>query len=66
MTSKDASPIHIAYLEGEDTDAWRYYLRREQFEQAIQACKTDKERAFASGYYGDFLFSKQMYDRAAE
>jgi hypothetical protein len=30
VNSKQA-PIYIAYLKGEDTDAWRYYLRREQF-----------------------------------
>ena len=32
VTSDQAPPLFIAYLEGEDTDAWRYYLRREQFE----------------------------------
>jgi len=58
--------LFIAYLQDEDIDAWRYYLKQEQFEQALQACKTDKQRSFAASFYGDFLFGKGIYDRAAE
>jgi len=31
MVNSKQAPIYIAYLKGEETDAWRYYLRREQF-----------------------------------
>jgi len=65
VNSKQA-PLHVAYLKGEDTDAWRYYLRREQFQQALQTCKNGKQRAFACGYYADYLFNKENFAKAAE
>ena len=66
MLNCKQAPLFVAYLKGEDTDAWRYYLRREQFTQALQNCKTGKQRAFACGYYADYLFHKERYDKAAE
>jgi vacuolar protein sorting-associated protein 18 len=66
MLNSKQSPIFVAYLKGEDTDAWRYYLRREQFQQALQTCKTGKQRAFACGYYADHLFKKEKFDKAAD
>jgi len=62
-----AAPLMIANLRrGEDQDAWRYYLHREQFVQAINACKNGKQRAFAAGFYADHLFSKEKFDSAAD
>jgi hypothetical protein len=66
VTCKEGMRLFIAYLQDEDIDAWRYYLKQEQFEQALQTCKTDKQRSFAASFYGDFLFNKGVYDRAAE
>ena len=52
--------------KGEDQDAWRYYLHREQFGQALVACKTGKQRAFAAGFYADHLFAKEKFESAAD
>lgn len=60
------SPLLVAHLKGEDQDAWRYYLHREQFTQALAACKTGKQRAFAAGYYADSLFAREKFDMAAD
>jgi hypothetical protein len=56
----------VAHLNGEDQDAWRYYLKREVFLKAIFACKNGKNRAFASGFYADHLFNRGKYEKAAE
>jgi vacuolar protein sorting-associated protein 18 len=32
----------------------------------LQTCKTGKQRAFACGYYADYLFSKEKFDKAAD
>ena len=66
MLNCKQAPLFVAYLRGEDTDAWRYYLRREQFQQALANCKNGKQKAFASGYYADYLFHKEKFDKAAE
>jgi hypothetical protein len=65
LASKTA-PLQVAHLKGEDQDAWRYYLKREQFQAALQACKNTKQKAFAAGYYADHMFKKEKYEKAAE
>lgn len=46
----------IAYLKGEDQDAWRYYLKRGMIAEALQNCKTTKQKAYVAGIYADQLF----------
>ncbi len=66
LLSSKSHPLLIAHLNGEDQDAWRYYLKREEFLQAIFACKNGKQRAFASGFYADHLFKRGKFEKAAE
>jgi len=63
--SSKSHPIFVAHLNGEDQDAWRYYLKRKDFTQALFACKNGKQRAFASGYYADNMFKSGKYEKAA-
>jgi len=66
LLSSKSHPLLVAHLNGEDQDAWRYYLKREEFTQALFACKNGKQRAFASGYYADNMFKRGKYEKAAE
>ena len=66
LLNSKSHPLLVAHLNGEDQDAWRYYLKREEFLQAIFACKNGKQRAFASGFYADHLFKRGKFEKAAE
>ena len=46
----------IAYLKGEDQDAWKYYLKKGMIKDALNNCKNNKQRAFVAGIYADSLF----------
>lgn len=53
-------------LEGEDQDAWKYFLKRSMIKDALNNCKTAKQRALVAGIYADQLFSKDKYEMAAD
>jgi len=61
-----AQPVFIAKLEGEDRDAWKYYLKIGQVKDALQSCKQEKQKAFVAGLYADQLFQKEKYEQAAD
>ena len=52
------TPVYIAYLKGEDQDAWKYYLKRGLITEALLNCNTAKQKAYVSGIYADQLFQK--------
>ena len=58
----------MANLQGEDKDAWRYYLKRGHkggIEKALSSCHTAKQKAQVAGYHADMLFENGRYDSAA-
>lgn len=46
-------PEYIAYLKGEDQDAWKYYLKRGLIKDALNNSKNPKQRAYVAGIYAD-------------
>lgn len=46
-------PVLIAYLKGEDQDAWKYYLKKGMIKDALNNCKNPKQKAFVAGIYAD-------------
>ncbi len=59
-------PVHVSHIEGEDQDAWKYFLKKGLIREALTNCKTKKQEAYVSGIYADQLFQKQKYQKAAE
>lgn len=59
-------PLLIAYLRGEDQDAWRYYLKRGMIKDALNNCKHASQKTQVAGIYADSLFAKERYELAAE
>ena len=59
-------PVQIAYLKGEDQDAWKYYLKKGLIKDALNHCKNPKQKAFVAGIYADQLFQKEKYELAAD
>lgn len=56
----------IAYLRGEDQDAWKYYLKRGMIKEALNNCKNPTQKSLVAGIYADSLFAKERYELAAE
>lgn len=51
---------------GEDKDAWKFYLRKGKIKQALQSCKSSKQKAVVNGVHADTQFKAGKYKRAAE
>ena len=58
--------IMVASLKGEDQDAWKYYLKRNEMKKALANCRTGKQRAFVSGIIAEQHFTSGRYDHAAK
>ena len=57
--------ISIANLIGEDKDAWKFYLKKGKIKQALDSCRTAKQKAAVNGTHAEHLFDSGQYDRAA-
>ena len=57
--------ISIANLIGEDKDAWKFYLKKGKIKQALDCCRTAKQKAAVNGTHAEHLFDSGQYDRAA-
>lgn len=58
--------VLVANLVGEDKDAWKFYLRKGKIKQALQSCKSSKQKAVVNGVHADSQFKAGKYKRAAE
>jgi len=45
----------IAHMQGEDADAWKYYLKKGMIKEAMNDCSANnkKQRAYVAGIYAD-------------
>lgn len=57
--------IMVASLEGEDQDAWKYFLKEKNIKIALTYCRTGKQRAYVSAIFANQLFKQGKYDIAA-
>jgi len=56
----------LASLQGEDQDAWKYFLAQNNIKTAMTYCRTAKQQAYVSSIYANQLFKQGKVDRAAE
>jgi hypothetical protein len=63
-TPKDS--VMVASLKGEDQDAWKYYLKRNEFKKALANCRTGKQKAHVSGIIADEHFNSGRYEHASK
>lgn len=57
--------IMVASLKGEDRDAWKYYLKRNEFKKALANCRTGKQKAHVSSIIAEEHFNTGKYEQAA-
>ena len=57
--------VMVASLKGEDQDAWKYYLKRNEFKKALTNCRTGKQKAHVSGIIAEEHFNSGRYEHAA-
>ena len=57
--------IMLASLQGEDQDAWKYFLKGGNIKKSLTFCRTNKQRAYVSALYANQLFKQGKYDSAA-
>lgn len=58
--------IMLASLQGEDQDAWKYFLAQNNIKTAMTYCRTAKQQAYVSSIYANQLFKQGKVDRAAD
>jgi hypothetical protein len=56
----------VATLKGEDQDAWKYYLKRNEFKKALAHCRNGKQKAHVSGIIADEHFNSGRPEHAAK
>lgn len=56
----------LASLQGEDQDAWKYFLWENNIKTSLNYCRTAKQRAHVSAIYANQLFKQGKYDQAAQ
>ena len=56
----------LASLQGEDQDAWKYFLAQNNIKTAMTYCRTAKQQAYVSSIYANQLFKQGKVDRAAD
>ncbi|KAL3437589.1 Pep3/Vps18/deep orange family-domain-containing protein [Aspergillus tetrazonus] len=62
FTSQDIFEICV---QDEDRDAWKIFLRKQKFEEALRYARTSSQKDAVSTASGDFLASKGRYLEAA-
>ncbi len=55
----------LASLQGEDQDAYKYFLAQGNVKTAMTYCRTTKQQAYVSSIYANQLFKQGKFDRAA-
>jgi hypothetical protein len=64
-----AKIISVASLQGEDKDAWKYYLRKANVKMALDSCTgpdSAKKRALVNGTHANTLFENGNFVMAAQ
>lgn len=57
--------MEYSYLENDDQDAWKFYLKKGLIKQALHNCQ-QKKKPYVAGIYADQLFLKEDYREAAK
>lgn len=58
--------VMVATLKGEDQDAWKYYLKRNDSKKALLNCRTGKQKAQISAIIAEEAFNAGRYENAAK
>lgn len=58
--------MQLANLQGEDKDAWKYYLQKGKIKEALNACNNAKQKAQVHSERADKMFKSGNYKLAAE